>query len=279
MIIPVYNEEEGLGDTLKDLKEVLGENNIEYELLVVDDGSTDNSTSIVSESDATLIKHPYNMGYGAAIKSGLSNAVFDKVLIIDGDRTYPCDEIPKLLEHSGSYDMVVGSRTGPKVKIELYRRPAKIFLNYLANYLSGMKIPDLNSGMRIFDRLKALRFNDIYPSGFSFTTTITLAFHSNDLTVKYVPINYDSRVGKSKISPINDGLNFILLIVKSIVYFKPLKVFIPVSLLLFFLSLFVFLYSYIILDKVMDISVIVILMSSIQIALFGLLADMLSKRK
>jgi glycosyltransferase involved in cell wall biosynthesis len=278
-VIPVFNEEKAIGSVLDELINVLEELRVEYEVIVVDDGSEDRTASIAAERGVKVVQHVYNMGYGASIKTGLRDASGEMVLIMDGDGTYPTKEIGRLLEYAGKYDMVVGARTGEDVNIELYRRPAKFMLAKIADYLSGVKIPDLNSGFRVLDRHKALEFIDLAPSGFSFTTTITLAFLSNDYTVKYVPINYHKRVGKSKIRPLSDGINFMLLIVRSIVYFNPLKVFLPVAVGLFVLAFLIFMYSWIILKQVMDITVIVVLMSSVQVALFGLLADMLAKKK
>ncbi|MFH1403147.1 MAG: glycosyltransferase family 2 protein [Candidatus Altiarchaeota archaeon] len=279
VIIPVFNEEQAVGGVIDELVKTLARLPVEYEIIAVDDGSTDDTKTILKARGVDILEHVYNMGYGASIKTGLRHASGSKVLIIDGDGTYPPGEIAKLFEHKDDYDMVVGSRTGDSVNVEAYRKPAKFILNQLANYLSGVKIPDLNSGLRIISREKALEFLELCPSGFSFTTTITLAFLSNDYTVKYVPINYGRRVGESKIRPIRDGMNFMILIIRSIVYFNPLKVFLPVSALLFTASLAVFLYSWVILGRVMDITVTVILMSSVQVALFGLLADMLAKKK
>lgn len=199
-------------------------------------------------------------------------------MITDADGTYPNKEIPRLLEHVDQYDMVVGSRTGKDVNIPLYRRPAKRFLSMLANYLSGTKIPDLNSGMRIFRKEDAKKFFNILPSGFSFTTTITLAYLSNGMLIKYVPIDYYERHGKSKIKPFKDGFNFILLIVRTITYFNPLKVFFPISFGLFVMASLVFAYSILMLEKVMDITVIILIVASIQIGLFGLLSDLIVRR-
>ena len=278
VVIPAYNEEKGIGKVLDELKEILESKSRDYEIIVVDDGSTDHTAKIVKEKEVILIQHPQNKGYGAALKNGIKHAKGEKILITDADGTYPNKEIPRLLEHADQYDMVVGSRTGKDVNIQLYRKPAKWFLSNLANYLSGTNIPDLNSGMRIFSKEDVLKFFNILPSGFSFTTTITLSYLSNDMTIKYVPIDYHERHGISKINPIKDGLNFILLIFKAITYFNPLKVFLPVSFGLFLIAAFLFIYSAFILGKVMDITVIILIVSSIQIALFGMLADLVVRR-
>jgi len=269
-IIPCYNEAR-IQECVDELRGNLPQD-LSFEIIVVDDASEQE----VKVDGAKVIRHPRNMGYGAAIKSGLLKAEGERVLIVDADGTYPLDRVPDLLE--GGYDMVVGSRTGENVSVPLLRRPAKWMLTTLANYLSGVKIPDLNSGFRVFNRELAFRFSHLYPRRFSFTTTITLAFHSNDLNIRYVPIDYHRRSGKSKIRPVHDMLNFILLIIRTILYFNPLKVFLPASLLLLVFAALVFLYSLLFMDRVMDISTILLVVTSVEVALFGLLADLIVKK-
>ena len=277
VVIPAHNEEKAIGDVLDELIEVLKGQG--YEIIVVDDGSTDNTAKIVQEKDSVkLIQHPQNIGYGAAIKTGIKNATNGLILIIDGDGSYPVKAIPELLKDADQYDMVVGARTGEEVKIQLYRKPAKWFLSKLANYLAGTKIPDLNSGMRIFKKEDAMKFFNILPSGFSFTTTITLAYLSSDYNVKYIPIDYHERTGKSKIKPFRDGFNFIMLIVRTITYFNPLKVFLPISIVLFVFGFASLLYEGIVHRNVADLPVMLIL-AAFQIGFLGLLADLIVKMK
>lgn len=173
--------------------------------------------------------------------------------------------------------MVVGARIGKEVKIQLYRRPAKWFLSKLANYLAETKIPDLNSGMRIFRRKDVEKFLNILPSKFSFTTTLTLAYHITELSAKYVPINYYKRAGKSKIQPFKDGFNFIMLIVRTITYFNPLKVFLPISIVLFAIGSVLLLFDGIFYRNVSDLPVMLIL-AAFQIGFLGLLADLITKK-
>ena len=250
-----------------------------YEVIVVDDASTDSTAEIVlARKSVKLVQHPQNMGYGAALKSGIRQARYNLILIIDSDGSYAPQEIPGLLEHAGQYDMVIGARTGDKVNIQLYRRPAKWFLSQLANYLIGIKIPDLNSGMRIFKKDVIEKFFNILPNAFSFTTTSTLAFHANGHSVKYIPINYHQRIGRSKISPLRDGFNFIMLILRTITYFNPLKVFLSIGLVLLLAAIFVALYSLLVIGKFMDVTTILLVITAIQAMFFGLLADLVVRR-
>ena len=276
VVMPVYNEEEAIGTVLDELIAILEDKT--YEIIVVDDGSTDNTANVVREKRVKLIQHPHNIGYGAAIKTGIKSAANDLILIIDGDGSYPVKAIPELLKEVDQYDMVIGARTGKEVKIPLYRKPAKWFLSQLANYLSGTEIPDLNSGMRIFRKEEVMKFCNILPSGFSFTTTITLAYLNSDYSVKYVPIDYQERVGKSKIKPFRDGSNFILLIIRTITYFNPLKVFLPISALIFVFGFVILLYEGIVHHDVADLPVMLIL-TAFQIGFLGLLADLIVRKR
>ena len=278
VVIPAHNEEKSIGAVLDELIEVLEGEGQSYEIIVLDDGSTDNTANVVQEKRVRLIQHPYNRGYGAALKTGIKHANGEYILITDADGTYPNKEIPQLLEHASQYDMVVGSRTGKDVNIQLYRRPAKWFLSKLADYLSGTRIPDLNSGMRVFRKDDIEKFFNILPSGFSFTTTITLAYLSDDMLIKYVPIDYHERSGKSKIRPVRDGFNFILLIIRTITYFNPLKVFLPITFGLFAMAALVFVYSTLVLGGFMDVTTIILIVAAIQTLLFGLLADLVVRR-
>lgn len=278
VVIPAYNEEKAIEMTLAGIDDMLKPLGIQYEIVVVDDGSIDRTAEIAAAKGVKLIRHNVNKGYGASLKSGIRVASYDYILMIDADGTYPLDQIPLLIKEAGNYDMVVGARTGRDVKISSARKPAKFILNKLAEYLAETKIPDLNSGLRIFKKDVILKFFYILPSGFSFTTTITLALLVNDYSVSFVPINYYKRIGKSKIRPVKDTFNFMFLIIRTVLYFNPLKIFIPVSLSLFVAGIFVFLYSYYFLGRIMDVSTILLLVTSIQVSAIGLLADLIDKK-
>ena len=278
VIIPVYNEEQAVCDVILRLRDVLQEKGLLYEILAIDDGSTDDSCGAICASGvATLIKHPFNRGYGAALKTGIRRARYERVAIIDADGTYAPEGILTLLEHWGDNDMVVGARIGADVAIPLVRRPAKWALNQVANFLAGVQIPDLNSGLRLFKKSIVLQFFTILPSGFSFTTTITLAMLSNDYLVAYVPVPYFPRVGSSKIRPIRDTLTFLTLILRTIMYYAPLKVFVPVSLVFLLIGLVKGTYD-VVTTLMVTKSDLLLLVTGAIIGMMGLLADLIDKR-
>jgi glycosyltransferase involved in cell wall biosynthesis len=231
VLIPAYNEEESLAATVDTIRQQ-AKHFKTMEIIIINDGSKDRTAEIARTLPVTLIEHDPNQGYGAALKSGLKVAKHPWILIADADGTYPLEDTPRLLEDIDKYSMVVGARTGAVVHIPFMRRPAKWMITKLAEYLSHVKIPDLNSGFRIFRKDVALRFLPLYPDGFSFTTTITLSMLTNQCRVKFVPINYHRRTGKSSIHPIRDFTNFTILIIRICAYFKPLNVFTPPALFL-----------------------------------------------
>ncbi len=278
VIVPAHNEEQALAGVLNAILDVMRRHRIPSEVLVVDDGSTDNTASIARSKGVRLLASAANEGYGASLKLGLRHARHSWVLITDADGTYPMEEIPRLLEHMAEYDMVVGARTKGRPAVPLARRPAKWLLEKLANHLVNRDIPDLNSGLRAFRKDAAEKFLRLLPDGFSFTTTLTLAMLSKGYPVKYVPVEYYPRQGKSKIRPLRDTMNFLQLIVRVVMYFNPLRVFIPLSLMLLLGAVVVFFYSYLFTPRIMDASVVILLTASIQVAAIGLLADLVDKR-
>ncbi|MCJ7817066.1 MAG: glycosyltransferase family 2 protein [Candidatus Aenigmarchaeota archaeon] len=277
IIIPVFNEEKAIADTINGVKKIQKRLSGESEIIVVNDGSTDRTLKIISKiGGITAISHDANFGYGKAIKTGTLHSKGKWIIIIDADTTYPIEDILKLTGFIGQYDMVVGARTGKNVRIPLSRRPAKWILNKLANYISSYSIPDLNSGLRVFKREIALKFWGLFPDGFSFTTTITVATICNGYNVKFIPINYYKRKGKSSIKPSN-FLGFTSLIFKLSLFFRPLKIFIPASLILFLFGILRGIRDFIITNSLGDLSVIFFL-SSLYIFFFGLLAELIVKR-
>ena len=283
IVIPAYNEENGVGPVLEELKGELRALalDIPLEVIIVDDGSQDRTAEVIREHTddmLRLVQHPRNRGYGAALKTGINAAAYDWILITDADGTYPNEHIKDVLPHRGDHDMVVGARTGAKRQIPLIRRPPKWVLRKLASVLSQKNIPDLNSGFRLMRKSEVQRFFNILPNGFSFTTTITLAMFSAGLRVRYVPINYLKREGKSHIRPIKDTLNFLKLIFRTIMYFDPLRVFIPVAFGFFGLSVIVALGSWLYLEQLMDVTTVLLALTGVHMLALGMIADMLNRR-
>ena len=285
IIVPVYNEEKAIEDSVKSLLEIKN-SNPEYnlEISIVNDGSNDKTTDILIDlsSNSTLFKlvsYQDNRGYGAAIKEGVKSASHELVAITDADDTYPNHRLVEFLTITvqNKLDMLVGSRVGKNVHIPFLRRFPKKCLNLLASYLSGKNIPDLNSGMRIMRRELVEKFSYILPDGFSLTSTITLAMLTNGYNVKYEKIDYSPRKGLSKIKPIQDTINFIILIVRTVLLFRPLKIFIPLFFVLFIPGLILFILR-VLSGEGFAISSIFLLLSSIQILAIGMLADLLNRR-
>jgi len=271
IIIPAYNEEEGIADVIRRLKELYGEH---YEILVIDDGSTDKTYEIAKSMNVRVIRHPYNKGYGAALKTGIRNASGEILVFIDADGQHKPEDIDKLLSYIGEYDMVVGDR-GQISEIQLIRKIGKKIIGAVANYLAGMKIPDINSGFRAIKKNVAMEFLPILPNTFSFSTTLTLACIKAGYSVKFVPTRFHRRVGKSKIKHFRDGVRFIVLILKTITLFDPLKVFLPTGIIIFSIGAVYALYTAITLFDIAEASV-TLIVAGILIFLFGLLADQVS---
>ena len=255
------------------------------EILVVDDGSQDGTVPVLERiapqyPKLRLIRHDRNRGYGAALKTGFTNARHEVVVITDADGTYPENRIAELLARiDDGAEMAVGARTGPEVEVPLLRRPAKAILRLLASYLSGTSIPDLNSGLRAIRRDLVKTYRPILSDGFSFTTTITLSALTNGHRVDWVSIDYKKRQGTSKIRPIRDTLSFAGLIVRTVLYFNPLKVFFPVA-FVFALALVGSLYYDVFVTQPPNLSekTILCFVALIQVLTVGLLADLVDKR-
>lgn len=228
VVIPAYEEAEHVAEQVRAVERQLASSGWTFEIIVVDDGSTDQTAERAALTGARVLRRPRNRGYGAALKLGIQSAQYGWILITDADGTYPAESIPALLEASTTNEMVVGARIGKVVKVPLVRQPAKWFLRRLASYLAGRQLPDLNSGLRLMRKELITRYEHLLPDGFSFTTTITLASACNAHAVEYVPINYLARLGQSKIRP-RHAYDFLLLILRTIVFFNPLKVFIPMG--------------------------------------------------
>lgn len=274
VVIPAFNEGEHIAEGVRDLRAVLDQTDWSYEVLVVDDGSSDSTAEEAAKGGADVLRRRNNRGYGAALKLGISQAAHDWILITDADGTYPVVEIPRLLAEAEGQDMVVGARIGANVAIPLVRRPAKWFLTRLASYLAGRRLPDINSGLRLMRRPLVRRYEHLLPDGFSFTTTITLASTVNGHDVTYVPIDYHQRLGRSKIRP-RHAFDFTLLIIRTIVFFNPLKIFLPFGALLATAGMAKFVFD--ITRNNLSESAILGVLSALVIWAVGLLADQNSR--
>ncbi len=290
VVVPVHNEERAIAGVIVELHAALaGAADVEaYEILVVDDGSTDGTATAASVAaegrpGVRVLVRDRNRGYGAAIKHGIRHAAHDVIAILDGDGTYPAARLPELVRAMGDGAMAVGARPRGGA-IPLLRRPAKWFLTRLASYLAEERIPDLNSGMRVFRREAYERFEPLLPRRFSFTTTLTLAVLCADLPVAFVPIEYRPRVGRSKIRPLRDTLNFLLLIATTVTQFRPLKVLGPLAALTFGAGAvkgaldLLFFYDAATGPHVKS-SDLLLLVAGVQLFALALLADLVSKRR
>lgn len=232
IIIPAYNEELVIEKTITALKPFAQKN--DWEIIVVNDGSTDKTGEILSgTAGIKSITHPYNKGYGAALKSGIISAKTKFVAFYDADGQHNPADLEHLVQNLGNYDMLVGKR-GKDSHQDWMRKPGKWLLSQTASFLTGREIPDLNSGLRLIQRHIILNLLPLMPEGFSFSTTSTVAFMNLGFNVGYHSIKVNKREGKSTVKQLKHGTNTILLIIRLILLFNPLKVFLPTSLFLFF---------------------------------------------
>ena len=278
IVIPAYNEESAVREGVIELRKFFEVTDITAEILVVDDGSRDKTAQEAKAAGARVIQHRSNRGYGASLKTGILAASYDIIAITDADGTYPAKYLPEMLNELEHADMVVGSRTGADVHIPLSRRPAKWFLRVMANYVANTKIPDLNSGLRVFRRDVAVQYFAILSDQFSFTTTITLALLCDNYAVTYIPIDYRKRQGKSKIVPWDAG-SFAILIFRVAMLFRPLRVFIPLALLcILYGTIKAFTDILILHDKNISASAILAFVSALTMVLTGMLGDAVATR-
>ena len=291
VIFPAYNEAGAIANEIRATAAVMSRLGRPYELLVVDDGSTDRTAEAAEAAGARVLQHIGNRGYGSALKTGIVAASHDTIVISDADGTYPADRIPDLLRELDTADMVVGARVGPNVAIPLVRRPAKWLLGKLANRIAGCHIPDLNSGLRAFRRECVNQYLRILSNKFSFTTTITLALLADDYEVRYVPIDYHARIGHSKIRP-RHFMEFVVLVLRMAMLFQPLRVFLPLAALFITAGVLkvandVIAFSYrtnqpigwsLLVQPVLSTSALLLLMAALQLLLIGMVADGVLRR-
>ena len=271
IVIPVFNEAENLGPVLERLHSV---DLPGAEVVVVDDGSTDGTAEAALRGGAHVVRHPYNIGNGAAVKTGIRAARGRLLVLMDGDGQHRPEDIPKLLAETGLHHMVVGARVKGS-KLRLHRYIANHVYNAFASYVSKFRIEDLTSGFRVLARRDALRFIDLLPNTFSYPSTLTLAFLRSGLTVKYVPIQTLYRSGQSKISLVGDGLRFLLIITKIATLFSPFRVFLPVSAFFFFSGVGYYLYTYLTEHRFTNMAVF-LLTTAVIIFMMGLVSEQIA---
>ena len=274
VVIPAYNEAGGVGAIVHRVREAMSVTSFTFEIVVVDDGSTDATAFEAEAHGARVIRKNENGGYGSALKTGIYATQSEYVVITDADGTYPPEQIPALLDRATNQDMVVGSRAMTDVSIAYIRRPAKMFLGALASYLSGRRIPDLNSGLRVMRRSALMRFIQLLPSGFSFTSTITLSMLCTQHRVVYVPVVCSPRVGSSKIRP-SDFTAFLMLVLRTVVLFNPLKVFLPLGTVLFLAGSAKLVYDVFLWN--LSESAVMAFLAAVIVWSVGLLADMIAR--
>lgn len=270
VIIPAFGEEKAVGEVVTLMLDHLRASQYTYEVIVVDDGSTDRTADVARAAGAIVISHPYNKGYGAALKTGVRHGRGKTVVFMDADGQHDPSDVIKLVEQRSRYDMVVGARKGTAGS-PLWRKPGKKVLGWIANNLTGRKIPDLNSGLRALERKMALRFLPIMPDGFSFSTTSTIAAFRGGYTVQYVPIEVAKRIGTSTVTAA-DGIRTLLLIIRIVTLFAPIRVFFPLSFVTFLAGIGFVGHSYLTVGEA-SLKGIVVVLASLLFFLFGVLVD------
>jgi len=274
VVIPAYNEEGAVQETVDELRATLDPAGFPYEIIIVDDGSTDGTRAEAEATGARVEYNQVNSGYGATLKRGVKAATYDFVAIIDADGTYPAHYLPEMLKLCQDQDMVVGDRGAAMKNVPWVRKPAKFMLNKLASFLAERRLNDLNSGLRVFRKSELIPFLPLLPQNFSFTTTITLCMSCNGKRMIYTPIEYRKRVGSSKIRPV-DFINFIILVLRAIMLFNPLRLFIPAGLIFFALGFFKLLYD--ITQWNLSETAVFAFITAFMIWSLGLIADMISR--
>jgi len=279
VIVPAHNEEEAIGEVVEGIREAMEGSGYDWELIVVDDGSSDRTREIVEGYPwVRVISHPYPLGGGAARTTGIRKARGEVVVVVDGDATYPVGDIPRLLQAMDGYDMVVGARVREAGTLKFLRVPAKFLIRKLAEFMSGTRIPDLNSGLRAMRKDVFFKFESMLPPGHSWVSTITLCMLANSHPVGYVPIEYYPRKGRSTFHPVKDTANYLMLIFRTVTWFNPLRFFLPLALLLFLGGLGKAIADIVNYHWHIATSTVVLLLSALQIFALGMLADLISRK-
>ncbi|MBR3134835.1 MAG: glycosyltransferase [Clostridia bacterium] len=247
VIIPAYNEEGAIGKTIDEIIKVMKKNHIYKgsEIIIVNDGSNDGTKKEAKKRRVKVISNPSNMGYGYSLKKGIDRAKNETIVITDADLTYPFSSVPEMLKiKQRGYDLVIGARTGKYYKESIFKNGLRKVLKLFVEYVSGKKIKDINSGLRVFDKKTVTKFFPRLCDTFSFTTSQTLAYIMNNLFVCYVDIPYNKRKGKSKVKLLKDSLRSMRYILESGIYYNPIKIFSLLSVICILLSIIGFLFSH-----------------------------------
>jgi len=279
IVIPAYNEDGAIVDTIHEIRAVCQKAMIDvYEIIVVNDGSTDDTEQKLQDTGVVVITHPHNIGYGSSLKDGIKAAQYDTIVITDADCTYPFDKVPDLLsEYKKGFDMVVGARTGKHYQESLLKAPLRRVLRFIVEFSAERKIPDINSGLRVFSKAKVMPMLSKLCNTFSFTTSMTLAFMMSGKYVKYIEIPYYHRKGKSKVKLFKDSLRTLQYILQAINYYNPLKLFLLFAGFCIALSFWFFVFGIFTAWKTMVSFGIGTALMSLMILCVGLLADSLKQ--
>lgn len=273
-VIPAYNEAGAVANVVQEVRAALEQAGYSYEILVVDDCSSDDTALRAEEAGARVIRHKENRGSGASRKTGILASRGQWILMIDADGTYPARAIPEILAPLEDFSQVIGARVVEKGTHKWLRTFAKEVIRRLAVFLVGKAIPDLNSGLRAFRKKEMIPFLHLVPDGFSCVSSMTLAFLTNGLPVAFVPVEYFSRIGKSKFHPIKDTYKYFLTVVRIVTYFAPLKIFMPLCLGLLGLGILKGLVDLIFTGSLQESDIIVVL-TAVMVGAMGILADLI----
>lgn len=273
VLLPAHNEEANIAAIVAKTRE----RHPHFEILVVDDGSTDGTLEAARSAGARVLAHPYNIGNGAAVKTGLRHASGHWVIMMDADGQHNPDDIARLWEHRDRYDMVVGARTASS-QTTLHRDAANWVYNTLASYVTRFRVEDLTSGFRLVKRSTAAKYLSLLPNTFSYPSTLTMAYLRSGESIRYVPIETGKRKGSSKIRPLQDGVRFLLIIMKIATIFSPLRIFLPVSLFFFLTGISYYCYTFVTQHRFTNMSAL-LLTTSITIFMIGLVSEQIAQMR